>query len=175
MSLEVRESIIHGNGVFTTERIPKHSVICRLNIVREITDEHPLDPDNGELRQHCHLYPDGTMVLFSEPYCYANHSCEPNTFLYTINKVSYFIAMRDIQQDEELTLEYGLGEFSGQIWDCKCGSPNCRGRHRCGFSYMSESRQMQYLPYLDPFIVQVYSDSIKEILDRQLQECLEAA
>jgi len=34
MSLEVRDSIIHGKGVFTTAHIPKHSVICRVNIVR---------------------------------------------------------------------------------------------------------------------------------------------
>ena len=170
MSLEVRDSIIHGKGVFTTEHVPRHSVICRVNIVREVTDEHPLDPDKGELRHHCHLYSDGNMFLLAEPHRYLNHSCEPNTFYYTINKVSYLIATRNIQEDEELTLEYSLCDFGGQVWDCKCGSPNCRGRHRCGFSYMSESRQMQYLQYLDPFIVQVHSDSIQEILDRQLQE-----
>lgn len=170
MSLEVRDSIIHGKGVFTTEHIPKHSVIGRVNIAREVTDEHPLDPAKGELHHHCHWYPDGTTVLVGEPHRYLNHSCQPNTFYYTINKIGYLMAMRNIQEDEELLLEYSLCDFTGQVWDCKCGSPNCRGRHRCGFSYMSESRQMQYLPYLDPFIVQVYSDSIQEILDGQLQE-----
>jgi len=96
MSLEVRDSVIHGKGVFTTKRISKHSVINRESIVREITDEHPLDPARGELHHHCHWYPDGTTVLVAEPYCYLNHSCEPNTSYYTINKVSYLIAMRDI-------------------------------------------------------------------------------
>jgi hypothetical protein len=105
-----------------------------------------------------------------EPHRYLNHSCEPNTSYYTINKVCYLMAMRDIQENEELTLEYSLVNFGGQVWDCRCGSPNCRGRHRCGFRYMNESRQMQYLPYLDPFVVEVFSDSIQEILDRQLQE-----
>ena len=170
MSIEVRNSTIHGNGVFTTERISKHSVIYKVKVVREITDEHPLDPEKGELLHHCHWYPDGSMVLVDEPYCYTNHSCEPTVFLYTVNKVSYLIAMRDIQEDEELTLEYSLCNFGGQIWDCKCGSPNCRGHHRCGFRYMNESRQMQCLPYLDPFIVQVHADSILEILNRQLCE-----
>ena len=170
MSLEVRDSVIHGNGVFTTECIPKHSVICRVNINREVTDDQPLDPDKDELLHHCHWYPDGTMVLVGEPHRYLNHSCEPNIFLYTVNKVCYLIAMRDIQEDEELTFEYSLCNFGGQVWDCKCGSPNCRGHHRCGFRYMDEARQMQYLPYLDPFIVEVHSDSIKEILDGQLQE-----
>ncbi len=168
MSLAIRGSIIHGNGVFTTERIPKHSVICKVNIVREITDEHPLDPDKGELHHHCQWYPDGTQVLLGEPHCYMNHSCQPNTFYYTINRVSYFMAMRDIREDEELTLEYSLCHIGGQVWECNCGAPNCRGRHRCGFHYMDESRQMQYLPYLDPFIVEVHADLIEELLNQQL-------
>lgn len=170
MSLEVRDSIIHGKGVFTTAHVPKHSVISRVNMVREVTDEHPLDPAKGELHHHCHWYPDGTTGLVGEPHRYLNHSCEPNTSYYTVNKVCYLMAMRDIQEDEELTLEYSLVNFGGQVWDCRCGSPDCRGRHRCGFRYMNESRQMQYLPYLDPFVVEVFSDSIQEILDRQLQE-----
>ncbi len=161
MSLEVRDSIIHGKGVFTTAHVPKHSVISRVNMVREVTDEYPLDPDKGELEHHCHWYPDGTTALVGEPHRYLNHSCEPKVFLYTINKVCYLMVMRDIQEDEELTLEYSVTDFGGQVWDCRCGSPDCRGRHRCGFRYMNESRQMQYLPYLDPFIVQVYSDSIQ--------------
>ena len=170
MSLEVRDSVIHGKGVFTTAYTPKHSVISRVNIVRKITDENRLDPDKGELEHHCHWYADGTTVLVGEPHRYLNHSCEPNTFYYTVNNASYLIAMCDIQEDEELTLEYSVTNFGGKVWDCKCGSPNCRGRHRCGFHYMSESRQMQYLPYLDPIIVKVFPDSIQEILDRQLQE-----
>ncbi len=170
MSLEVRDSIIHDKGIFTTTHIPKHSVIGRIHIVREVTDENPLDPNKGEQEHHCHWYADGTTVLVGEPHCYLNHSCEPNTFYYTVNKVSYLIAIRDIQEDEELTLEYSVANFTGKVWNCKCGSPNCRGHHRCGFRYMSESRQMQYLPYLDPIIVKVFSDEIQEILERQLQE-----
>jgi SET domain-containing protein len=128
MSLEVRDSIIHGNGVFTTEFIPKHSVICRVNVVREITDEHPLEPSKGELLHHCHWYPDGTQVLFSEPHCYTNHSCEPNTFFYTLNPISYFIAMRDIQQDEEITLEYSLSDIVSVRSVGRSGTVNAGGR-----------------------------------------------
>ena len=168
MSLELRDSTIHGTGVFTTERIPKHSVISRVNVVREVTNEHPLDPARGELLHHCHWYPDGTMVLVGKPYCYLNHSCQPNTYFYTVNRVSYLMAMRDIREDEELTLEYSLCNFGGLIWDCKCGSPNCLGRHRCGFSHMNRSRQIQYLPYLDPFIVEAKAELMAEIIDKLL-------
>jgi SET domain-containing protein len=170
MSLELRDSNIHGKGVFTTEHIRKHSVICRVEIIREITDQNPLDTDKGELFHHCHWYPDGTMVLLAEPYCYLNHSCQPNIFYYTVNRVTYCVAMRDIREDEELTLEYSLCNIGGEVWECKCGLPGCRGRHRCGFQHMDESRQMEYLPYLDPSIVEMHADSIKGILERQLQD-----
>jgi hypothetical protein len=170
MSLELRESSIHGKGVFTTKSIRRHSVICRVKIVREITARTPLNTSKGELFHHCHWYPDGTMLLLAEPYCYFNHSCDPNTFYYTVNKVMYCLAIRDIQKDEELTLEYSLCNFEGQVWECRCGLPGCRGRHRCGFRHMDESRQTRYLPYLDPCIVAFHADSIKNILDSRLQE-----
>jgi hypothetical protein len=35
---------------------------------------------------------------------------------------------------------------------------------------MNEARQMQYLPYLDPFIVETHADLILAILNRQLQK-----
>ena len=168
MSLEVRHSTIHGKGVFTTAPISKHSIISRVNIVREVTSEHPLDPEKGELEHHCHWYPDRTTVLIGEPHRYLNHSCEPNVFYYTTNKIIFLLAMRDIKENEELTLEYSLCNFGGKVWDCRCGSSNCRSRHRCGFQYMTEAKQIQFLPYLDPFIVEVYSDSIQKILDKQL-------
>jgi SET domain-containing protein len=168
MSLELRNSSIHGKGVFTTESIRKHAVICKVAIVRTITEDHPLDASKGELFYHCHWYPDGEMVLIDEPFCYFNHSCLPNMFYYTVNRSIYCLAMRDIVKDEELTLDYSLCNIGGQEWDCHCGSVNCRGHHRCGFRYMEHARQIQFLPYLDPLIVATYSEAIQDILEKDL-------
>ena len=77
MSLELRDSSIHGRGVFTTKNIPKHYVACRVEVIREITDERPLEAEKGELLHHCHWYPEGTQFLLAKPYCYINHSCKP--------------------------------------------------------------------------------------------------
>jgi len=168
MSCEVRNSAIHGKGVFTTQPIEKHSLISRVETVREITDNAPLDPDKGESPHHCTWYPDGTQVLLAEPHRYLNHSCMPNTFSYSVNKVYYLMAMRDIQEDEELTVEYNLSVAEGEPWDCNCGSSNCPGHLRIGFFYMSDSQKMKYLPYLDPWRAQVYSDRLEAFLNRQL-------
>ncbi len=173
MSLENRKSPLQGKGMFTTEPIRKHSVVCRVNMLREITDENPLDTDKGELFHHCHWYPDGRMVLVGEPHRYTNHSCDPNIFYYTVSKVSYFMAMRDIREDEELTLEYSLcliGKIGEEEWTCECGSPTCRGRHRCGFRFMDGLRQMHYLPYLDPCIVEAHVDLIQGLLQGQVAD-----
>jgi len=176
MSLQVRNSPIHGKGVFTTQSIEKHSVISRVKTVREITDSAPLDPDKGELFHHCTWYPDGTMVLLDQPHRYLNHSCMPNTFSYSINRVYYLMAMRDIQEDEELTVEYNLsvpgvdeGE-PGEPFDCDCGSSNCPGHLRIGFFYMSDSQKMKYLPYLDPWRAQVHSNRLEAFVNRQLAD-----
>lgn len=54
-----------------------------------------------------------------------NHSCTPNTAFRGLD----VIALRDIARDEELTLDYGaaMNEHS-EPFDCRCGTPVCRGR-----------------------------------------------
>jgi hypothetical protein len=168
MSLELRNSNINGTGVFTTEAIRKHFVICKVAITRAITKEQPLDPAKGEMFYHCHYAADGETLLLAEPYRYFNHSCQPNMFYYTVNRSMYCLAMRDIAKDEELTLEYSLCNISGKEWDCHCGTENCRGHYRCGFRYMEHSRQMQLLPYLDPFIVAMNQEEIQAILEKDV-------
>lgn len=54
-----------------------------------------------------------------------NHSCMPNTTFRGLD----VIALRPITNGDELTLDYSaaMNEFS-EPFDCRCGSPNCRGR-----------------------------------------------
>lgn len=54
-----------------------------------------------------------------------NHSCQPNTAFRGLD----VIALRPIAKGEELTLDYGasMNELS-EPFDCRCGSPHCRGR-----------------------------------------------
>jgi hypothetical protein len=170
MSLELRNSCIHGTGVFTTKAIRQHSVICKVAVTRAITKNRPLDPSKGEMFYHCHYAPDGEVLLLDKPFRYFNHSCQPNMFYYTVNKAMYCIAMHNIVKDEELTLEYSLCNMSGKEWDCHCGAKGCRGHHRCGFRFMEHSRQMELLPYLDPFVVAMNEDEIKEILEKDLSK-----
>ncbi len=53
-----------------------------------------------------------------------NHSCDANTFFDGLNVV----AMRDIARGEEFTIDYAtILDQSAHGFECRCGSPKCRG------------------------------------------------
>jgi uncharacterized protein len=57
---------------------------------------------------------------------YINHSCDPNAFMKILYGHILFIALRDIQPGEEITIDYELTLHSNDK-RCVCGAPSCRG------------------------------------------------
>ncbi|MFN2499574.1 MAG: SET domain-containing protein [Pyrinomonadaceae bacterium] len=57
---------------------------------------------------------------------YINHSCEPNAFMKILYDHILFIALRDIQPGEEITIDYESTLHSNKK-RCICGAPSCRG------------------------------------------------
>lgn len=56
---------------------------------------------------------------------YLNHSCEGNC---GFDDEGDFVALRDIEQGEELTYDYALAESNPDFrMECTCGSRKCRG------------------------------------------------
>lgn len=168
MAIQVRNSKIAGRGVFTTDFIPKHAVILKVKFIKEVTKDKPLEPKKGEKYDHCHWLPDGRQMLVSEPECYINNSCSPNTFYYSASQQYYLLAMRDIQKDEEITLCYETHVVNGDSWECKCGAPNCRGFHKADFFLLPKNEQLKYLPYLDPWFARVHVDKIEKLLEGEV-------
>jgi len=71
-----------------------------------------------EDRRHlCELDWETSAVLLA-PGCYLNHSCDPNA----IGKGAKVYAWKVIRQGEEITIDYRLNAFSGERWECFCGS-----------------------------------------------------
>lgn len=63
---------------------------------------------------------------------FVNHSCAPNCRIYTDpdRDLVAFYAIREIFQDEELTIDYSLhvdGSAVMALHPCQCGAPDCRG------------------------------------------------
>lgn len=57
---------------------------------------------------------------------YINHSCEPNTYMKILYGHILFIALRDIELGEEITIDYESTLHSNKK-RCICGAPSCRG------------------------------------------------
>ncbi len=73
---------------------------------------------------------------------YTNHSCRPNVFFDTTNRV--LLAIRDIETMEELTFFYPSTELNmADSFDCFCGHKECL-THIKGAAYMATAILEQY-------------------------------
>ena len=115
--LIVGASSIQGQGVFATEAIYRGDVILRVDDSRVVDEEHPLKPEEGESAIHRDYLPDGTVTLMRSPECFINHSCQPNSYIYSAVQERFLLAMRDIAAGER--------NFHGLCTEC-------RGRRRMG-------------------------------------------
>ena len=160
----VKASPIHGLGVFAVDPIPAGQVIFAVDDSRIIDQANPLKPEAGELQHHADSLPDGTVVLMQPPERHINHCCAPNCYYYSANRARFVLAMHDIAAGEEILADYSINAVDGEAWDCRCGAPACRGRHRCDFFALPVTRQLEYLPCLDPWFAVVHSDRIQALL-----------
>ncbi len=121
-----------GYGVFATSQIPCGTVTYvqdDLDLVFEHDDPRVA---RGHMRPHILKYsftgPRGERVLSWDHAKYMNHSCTPNS---VSTGYGFEIAVRDIEEGEEVTDDYGLFMFSEEEeLLCLCGSGLCRGRLR---------------------------------------------
>src|SRR5262245_5806565 len=125
---EVRESEIHGRGLFATADIAKDEIVAVKggHIVDRKTLREKLTPRLGsvEIQIDDDLFI--TPVTDEErelSMLYSNHSCDANL---GIRGEITFVAMRDIRADEELTHDWATTDDDDYSVKCKCGTRNCR-------------------------------------------------
>ena len=125
---EVRESPIHGRGLFAREPFAAGEVVCvkggyvfdrdTLNSMPgwyraaeiQITEDLFIGPLSESERE-------GSMI-------FSNHSCEPNV---GVRGQIVFVAMREVSAGEELTHDWATTDDDEYELDCRCGAPTCRG------------------------------------------------
>jgi len=135
----VRNSSIHGRGVFALRRIPKGTRIIEYK-GKLITDK---EADRRYSRVHEHS--PHTMLFSLEggwvidatrrgnSARWINHSCAPNCEIEEEGQRIFIEARRDIRLGDELTYDYNLqiGEkhtkAAKREHACFCGSRRCRG------------------------------------------------
>ncbi len=159
----VKNSGIHGLGVFAERDLAEGEIILAIDDTRIVDDEHPLRPELGEFEFHCDYLANQTTVLMRSPERHINSCCDPNTFVKTIDNVRHQIARRPIKAGEELTSDYIIDCHGGIVWQCNCGSPRCRGRIVSSFFELPLELQLEYLPLLNPWFIEEHKEKIKEL------------
>ncbi|HVF65440.1 MAG TPA: SET domain-containing protein-lysine N-methyltransferase [Casimicrobiaceae bacterium] len=136
----VRNSKIHGRGVFAARRIRKGSAIIEYKGERiswpEALERPDTDPDNP-FHTFFFSLDDGQVIdagVRGNAARWINHSCAPNceTEEDDDGRV-HIVARRSIAPGEELTYDYKL-TVDGRLTKkeqaylaCRCGAPRCRG------------------------------------------------
>jgi SET domain-containing protein len=124
----VRDSPIHGSGLFALEAIRKDDIVAIKGghiFDRQTLSEisKTLGPAEIQVADDLFIGPltpgerAGSMI-------FTNHSCDPNI---GVKGQIVFVAMRDIDLGEELTHDWATTDDDDYEMECRCGSRSCRG------------------------------------------------
>jgi len=135
----VRNSGIHGKGVYATQRIRKGTRIVEY-LGDRITHEEADDryEAKGQDDGHTFLFVVNDRIVIDagvggNDARFINHHCAPNCDTVIENDRVFIEAVRTIEPGEELGYEYGLTWESTddpeelKNYACRCGAANCRG------------------------------------------------
>jgi uncharacterized protein len=135
----VRDSNVHGRGVFATRRIEKGERIIEYLGERVSHDEADRRYESKEDNDsHTFLFiVDSKTVIDAgtdgNDARFFNHSCDPNCESVVEKRRVFIEALRAIEPGEEMTYDYQIyrdhddPENIDEVFACRCGFANCRG------------------------------------------------
>src|SRR6185436_5151030 len=134
VQIEVRESGVHGRGVYAAQFIPEGARIIEYTGERVSWEAAPDDHDNP----HTFIFglENGDVInpeVGGNDARWINHSCDPNCEAIEEDDRIFIYAMRDIYPGEELFYDYALiiddpiTPATMKEHACHCGSKDCRG------------------------------------------------
>ena len=150
---EVRESKIHGRGLFAIADLAKNEIVAVKggHIVDGKTLREKIAPRLGPME----IQIDDN--LFIAPVSdeerelsmlYLNHSCDPNL---GIRGEITFVAMRDIRAGEELTHDWAMTDDDDYSVECNCGATDCR-KTLTGKDWQRPDLQKRYSGYFSAYL-----------------------
>jgi len=138
-SFEVRQSTLHGLGVFATRRIGKGTRLleyCGERVSHEEADRRYQHKDGTDNHTFLFIVDARTVIdagVGGNEARYVNHACEPNCESVIEQGRVFIDALRSIGPGEELTYDYQIQREPDDppdidaIFACRCGLPGCRG------------------------------------------------
>ncbi len=138
---KVKNSKIHGTGVFATKDIKKNTKIIEY-IGEKINKSEGDKRSEKRIKKFLDSKTTGSVYIFelNKKYDidgsplynkarYINHSCEPNCEVDIVDNRIWIISIKNIKKGSELSYDYGY-EFDKDDYKdhvCKCGSNKCIG------------------------------------------------
>jgi hypothetical protein len=134
----VRNSPIHGRGVFALRRIPKGTRVIEYRgerISNEEADRRHEEANQGPFTLLFEV-DESTIIdagVGGNSAHYINHSCAPNCEAVNEDGRIFIEARRDIRPGEELSYDYRLETEEPMsprlqaLFGCNCGARRCRG------------------------------------------------
>jgi uncharacterized protein len=137
--VEVRNSAVHGRGVFAVAPISKGTRIIEYlgdRVSHKAADERYEDHDENDNHTFLFIVDKHTVIdagVGGNDARFINHQCSGNCESVIENRRVFIDATRDIAVGEELGYDYEIGREKDdppnvdEIYACRCGSPQCRG------------------------------------------------
>jgi uncharacterized protein len=150
---EMRESKIHGRGLFATAAIAKGETIAVKggHIVDGKTLREKITPVLGpveiQIDDDLFIAPVTDEERELSMLC-SNHSCDPNL---GVRGEITFVAMRDIQAGEELTHDWAMTDDDDYSLMCNCGASGCR-QILTGKDWQRPDLQRRYAGYFSAYL-----------------------
>ena len=135
----VRDSNVHGRGVFATRRIEKGERIIEYlgeRVSHDEADRRYEVKDENDSHTFLFIVDSKTVIdagTAGNDARFFNHSCDPNCESVVEKRRVFIEALRTIAPGEEMTYDYQIyrdhddPENIDEIFACRCGFPNCRG------------------------------------------------
>jgi uncharacterized protein len=137
--IEVRESPLHGMGVFATRRIAKGTRVIEYlgeRVSHTEADRRYEDKDANDNHTFLFIVDDATVIdagVNGNAARFVNHACQPNCESVIEDARVFIEAVRAIEPGEELTYDYQIQREPDDppdidsIFACRCGHRRCRG------------------------------------------------
>ena len=156
--IRVRQSSIHGNGVFAAKDIPMDTEVMQYT-GKLITIAKADELYDEVYKGHTFLFTlnDDWIIDANQSgndAKWINHSCEPNCIPVLYEHAHdrsqdqvFILTLRDIKKGEELNYDYGISfdiPYTARlkkIWACHCGAPSCTGTM---LKPMDHERRMEF-------------------------------
>jgi len=137
--IQVRDSSVHGRGVFATRRIEKGERIIEYlgeRVSHGEADRRYESKEENDSHTFLFIVDSKTVIdagVDGNDARFFNHSCNPNCESVVEKRRVYIEALRAIEPGEEMTYDYQIYKEEGdpenidEVFACRCGFADCRG------------------------------------------------